>query len=70
MNHIGGFLFHLCVICSQSPGFSGSAGGMGYWTMVSFHFYEHASMGKRSVSHPILYTNKMLFGANRALVYL
>ena len=23
---------------------------MGYWTVVSFHFYEYASMGKWSVS--------------------
>ena len=40
--------WHFYVYCSQSSRLPRSASGMGYWTMVPFHFYEHASMGKWS----------------------
>ena len=33
---------------SQAYRFPGSAGDMGDWTMVSFNFHQHASMGKWS----------------------
>lgn len=35
-------------LCSQSSRLPGGAGSMGYWTMVPFHFYEYASLGKWS----------------------
>lgn len=41
-------LCHLYICCSQSSRLPGSAGGLGFWTVVPFHFYEHASMGKWS----------------------
>jgi hypothetical protein len=42
------FLCHLYIYCSESSRLPGSAGGLGYWAVVPFHFYEHASMGKWS----------------------
>lgn len=42
------FLYQFYFLCSQSSRLPGSAGSMGYWTMVPFHFYEHASLGKWS----------------------
>lgn len=40
------FLTFFC--CSQSSRLPGSAGGMGYWTVVPIHIYEYAAMGKWS----------------------
>ncbi|KAG4911343.1 hypothetical protein JHK87_057459 [Glycine soja] len=51
---------------SQSSGLSGSAGGMGYWTMVPVHFCEHASLGKWSV---LRVWDVLLFEGNRVMLF-
>ncbi|KAK8611104.1 hypothetical protein V6N13_131167 [Hibiscus sabdariffa] len=48
---------------SRSPG---SSSGMGYWTVVPFHFYEHASMGKWSV---LRIWDVFLFEGNRVMLF-
>ncbi|KAG5078658.1 hypothetical protein JHK82_057353 [Glycine max] len=50
----------------QSSGLSGSAGGMGYWTMVPVHFCEHASLGKWSV---LRVWDVLLFEGNRVMLF-
>lgn len=42
------FIFFSLFCCSQSSRLPRSAGGMGYWAVVSIHIYEHAAMGKWS----------------------
>ncbi|KAH1231371.1 TBC1 domain family member 8 [Glycine soja] len=50
----------------QSSRLSGSAGGMGYWTMVPVHFCEHASLGKWSV---LRVWDVLLFEGNRVMLF-
>ncbi|RDX76752.1 TBC1 domain family member 8B [Mucuna pruriens] len=50
----------------QSSRLSGSAGSMGYWTMVSVHLCEHASLGKWSV---LRVWDVLLFEGNRVMLF-